>query len=1096
MLRHRRAILAICVLALVSFPATAIGAPDGRASPPPPSGDWTVTDATTISSQTIVLTGNLTVMPGGILTLDRVVLIVDCASSGQFCITVRTGGELHLRQGNLTAKNLTRKFDFTAQAGSVLEMTASEVHGAGSLWAEPARTSGIMVRTSSATFTNTLFSGNTVALDIRDCSPAVNNCTFSDNLAAVVAYNSSMTFRDSFVSGSESGGLLLYDRTNITVSGCNFTDNFRSAVYINHSSVTILRNTFYMNYISVQSEDSKALRIENNSFLQDRYIAVTVYRCPSLALYNDTVAGATRMALRAEACSLLAVNTTLSSGLYDVQLHANSSGSLVNCSFTPHNIDLLDPASRLNVSWFVGALVRWWSNGTPVAGADVTVTNSTGNLTAKGLTDASGRFSWAVALEYTLGFKSNATSGPYNVTASKKGLTRTMAVSVNRSLVVDLLLDDIGPAIQVDYPAAGAFLNLTRVALKGLAWDNETRVASVECKVDNGTYAAASGTSFWEFTTGILINGPHTATVRARDTSNNSNTVVVPFTLDTFSPTVTVTAPPDGGFTREDNVTVLGTTERNATVTVNGTPVNVTAVTGAFNLTVELSEGDNFIEVVATDRAGNRGVKTIRFRKDTIVTPIDIYPRNGTFTNQTEISIYGTIEENCTVLIRRQDPNSNYTTNETRFNVTTGNFSRVVALTNGTNLFRIDMFDAYGNNASVHLTIYQDRSAPFLNITSPAETLLYTRERRLMLEGRTEPGADLFLNGRRVLVENGNFSKALTLELGENVMNITAVDAAGNSVSVVYTAVLDRTPPPLVITKPVMPKSGKPLKVDAAVIRIRGTTEEGALVYIELNNEPVNDKGRPTAVDAFGGFKRDLKLKEGVNTINVTAFDRAGNPTFEQLRVTYEPAPPLLSVWQIAALAVFIGIIVAVVAVVAWDTKKTTGKWGVKRPAWFRVPDLVKDRARAVGAFVPKPEFGREEVEAGIGSVPAEPRKEGKEPEAAGGAPAGAPEWDAGAPAAGAPPAPPVPPVGKEFAVSEKPGATPAVPAIPGATELPVAEPAGAPAAPAPAGAPPAGASIAPAPATSAAPLAPPEPPKPKELDPLAEILGAPTKKL
>ena len=1089
----------MCILALLAVPAPGLDGQPSRASPPPPSGDWTVTDATSISSTTIVLSGNLTIMPGGILTLDRVVLVVNCAFGGEFCITVRTGGELHLRQGNLTASNLSRKFDFTAQAGSVLEMTRSEVHGAGSKWVEPASTSGIMVRTGSATFTDTLFSNNTVALDIRDCSPAVTGCTFIDNLAALVAYNSSMAFRDCFVGGTASGGLALYDRTNLTITGCNFTQNFRSAVYANHSSVTLSQNTFYQNYISVHSEDSGALLLENNTFLLDKYIAVTVYRCPSVVLYNDIVSGATRMALRAEACSVVAVNSTLSSQLYDVQLHANSTGSLVNCTFTPHNLDLLDPLSRLNVSWFVGALVRWWSNGTPVAGADMTVTNSTGDLTAKGTTDSQGRFGWAVALDYTLGFKANATFGPYNVTARKKGLSRTVGVSVNRSLEVDLLLDDIGPAIQVDFPQSGAFLNFTRVRLKGLSWDNETNVVSVECRVDNGSYVAATGTSFWEFTTGILANGPHSVTVRGRDTSNNTSQVTVAFTLDTFAPTVTITSPLDGGFTRESNVTVVGTTEKNATVTVNGTPVNVTAFTGAFNLTVGLSEGDNLIEVVATDRAGNQGLKVIRFRKDTMVTPIDIYPRNGTWTNQTTIALQGQVEPNSTVLIRTQDPSSNFTTNETRLNITTGNFYHQMALRNGTNLFRIDILDDYGNNATVYVTIIQDRSAPFLNITLPPSQEYYTRERRLMLEGRTEPGASLFLNGRPVLVEDGNFSKPLTLDLGENVLNVTAVDAAGNAVSVVYRAYLDRTPPTLLLVKPKRPASGN-LKVNSATLLLRGTTEAEALVCITVAWNNTKNEWHAT-VDAFGGFRKNVPLHEGKNKIIVTATDRAGNPKEEAFEVVYEPTPPLLSAWQAIVLVAVIGVVVGIVAVVAWDTKKNTGRWGIRRPAWFRVPDSVKEQARAVRAFVPKPEFGREEVEAGIGAVPAEPRKEGKEPEAAG-APAPGPAPAPGATATGPPPPPPVPPVGKEFAVSEKPAAAFAPPPIIGASELPVAEPAAGgapPAPPVPAGpAPPAVAAAAPAPALAPAapPPPPPEPPKPKEVDPLAEIMGAPTRKL
>ena len=1098
MFRNRRCILAICVLALLAVPAPGLDGEEARASPPPPSGDWTVTDATSISSTTIVLTGDLTIMPGGILTLDTVVLVVGCTYGGEFGITVRSGGELHLRQSNLTASNLSRRFDLSAQAGSVLEMTRSEVHGAGSKWKGPDMPNGIMVRTGSASFTDTLFSNNTVALDIRNCSPTVTGCTFVDNRAAVVAYNSSMTIRDCSIGKSAFGGLILYDRTNITITNCVFTDNLYWGVYANHSSIILSGNVFHLNHISVASVDSLSLRLEDNTFTTDRYVSVSVSRCPSVYLDNDTIRGASRMGLLAEASRVSAVNSTFEGGFYDIQVLKSSKVELLNCTFARHKLGFKELGSRINVSWYIGALVHWWSDGTPVSGAEITVTNSTGNLTAKGITDSQGRFGWAVVQEYTLGLTVKNLFGPQNVTANKMGLTRTVGVTVNRSLEVDLLLDDIGPAIQVDFPQSGAFLNVTRVRLKGLSWDNETRVASIECRVDNGSYVAATGTSFWEFTTGILVNGPHSVTIRGRDTSNNTNQVTVAFTLDTFAPAVTITSPLDGGFTREKNVTVVGTTEKNATVTVNGTPVNVTAFTGAFNLTVELSEGDNFIEVVATDRAGNQGRKVVRFRKDTMVTPIDIFPRNGTWTNQTTVALQGRVEENSTMLIRAQDPSSNSTTNETRLNITTGNFYHLEALRDGTNLFRIDILDDYGNNATVYVTIIQDRSAPLLNLTSPSSDELYTRDRRLMLEGRTEPGASLFLNGRPVLVEDQNFSKALTLDLGENVLNVTAVDAAGNAVSLVFRAVLDRTPPGLEITKPKILSSGKQLRVDTYNLIVRGATEAEALVYITVNGEPVN-KGRPVTVDAFGGFRKDVSLRRGKNIILVTAVDRALNPATRHFEVWYEPPPPLLSNEHIFVLVVVIGTIVGLLAVIAWDTKKSTGRWGIRRPAWFRVPEKVKERGRAIRAFVPRPEFGREEVEAGIGAIPAEPRKEGKEPEASGApAPGAAPA--PGETATGTPQPPPVPPIGKEFAVSEKPSAGPAAPPMPAASELPVAEPAtGAPAPPAPAGPlPPSvpAAGPAPAPLPAAPPPPPPEPPKPKEVDPLAEIMGAPTRKL
>ena len=1089
MLRTSRGVLVLSILTLLLIPPSGPGGQGARVSPPPPSGDWTVSDATSIADTTIQLGGNLTILPGGILTLTNVVLVIKCSYPGQYRVDLRAGGELHLRSSNLTSGNDTLHYDFLAARGSVLDISGSEVHSAGSNWTADGSTNGLLVRTGNAVIQNSLFSGNLEALHVRDCSPSVINCTFRDNEAACVATNSSLVFRDCIVAGSITSGVMLLDRTNVSITGCNFTENFRWAILVNRSSVTVARNSFFRNYISIQAERSQNMLLENNSFIDDKYTALR-FLYSNASLQNDTIVGAFRIAIFEQGSKVLAVNTTLASHSYDVHLEEGSTAELVNCTYQRYNIELVDPDSRFNVSWFLGANVRWWSDESPVPGAVIECRDAGGNLTSSGITDADGRFGWGLTREYTQGSRMREEPGPYTVTASKGGRATSAVVAANRSQVVEILLDDIGPAIRVDFPANGSWLNLTRLTLKGIAWDNETQVAKMECRVDNGTYLSASGTSYWEFTTGVLINGPHTVYVRGRDTANNTNIVAVSFTLDTLSPALTVVSPRDGCFTRDSNVTVNGTTEQNATVTINGLAVPLGNATGAFSLVVDLVEGDNYITVVARDRAGNAAQKVVRTRLDTMVAPFELNPANGSWTNQSRIDIWGRVEENSSLLIRSVDPYTNFTINETRQNVTTGNFTLSVPLVNGTNLFRVEVADRYGNTAQADLYIIQDRVPPWLNVTSPPVLEYYTRDRRLVLSGHLEKGADLYLNGRLMLVEDGNISKPLTLDLGENLINLTAVDAAGNSVSVLYKVYLDRTPPTLEITSPKRTASGKPQNTDRSGLAVKGTTEPGALVYITLNGKALGS-GKPIIADSFGGFRKDVTLNRGVNTFEITAVDLAGNPRSEVRSVRYSMPPPILSNEQLAAMIVAAGLAVAFVVIVARDTKKTTGRWGLKRPVWLRVPETVKERARAIRAFIPKPTFGREEGEAGAGAVLAEPGKEGKEPEKNGAA-------HPPPPPAAVPAVPGAPPVGQEFAVSEKPAAAQPT-AIPGATELPVAEPAPGQPAAAPGARPPVPAAPGAPPAPAQPPVPqppPPEPEKPKELDPLAEILGAPTRKV
>jgi len=59
-------------------------------------GDWIITNHTIVENKTITLNGNLTIMPGGNLTLINVTLLFNCSYDGQYGIEVMDGGELHV----------------------------------------------------------------------------------------------------------------------------------------------------------------------------------------------------------------------------------------------------------------------------------------------------------------------------------------------------------------------------------------------------------------------------------------------------------------------------------------------------------------------------------------------------------------------------------------------------------------------------------------------------------------------------------------------------------------------------------------------------------------------------------------------------------------------------------------------------------------------------------------------------------------------------------------------------------------------------------------------------------------------------------------
>jgi len=89
--------------------------------------------------------------------------------------------------------------------------------------------------------------------------------------------------------------------------------------------------------------------------------------------------------------------------------------------------------------------------------------------------------------------------------------------------------------------------------------------------------------------------------------------------FDLTPPTLALTEPANGSITESETVEVKGTVEANAKLTVNG--ADTANTNGQFAATVSLNEGANSIQVVATDKAGNKTVKTLSITRTVPAAP-------------------------------------------------------------------------------------------------------------------------------------------------------------------------------------------------------------------------------------------------------------------------------------------------------------------------------------------------------------------------------------------------------------------------------------------------------------------------------------------
>jgi hypothetical protein len=172
------------------------------------------------------------------------------------------------------------------------------------------------------------------------------------------------------------------------------------------------------------------------------------------------------------------------------------------------------------------------------------------------------------------------------------------------------------------------------------------------------------------------------------------------------------------------------------------------------------------------------------------------------------------------------------------------------------------------------LSLKVKTTLPQITILSPAEGSFGSTQ-SVTLTGRTEAGSSVTVNGISAMVQpSGDFSTVVSLSEGANAIQIIATDVAGNIGQTRLNVTLDTKPPVLTVTSP---------KIYATMttqqIAVTGKTEVGATVTVA---------GAQVSVAADGSFSiMYMFQKEGLNVVDITATDAAGNVAKTGIPVTY-----------------------------------------------------------------------------------------------------------------------------------------------------------------------------------------------------------------
>jgi hypothetical protein len=205
-------------------------------------------------------------------------------------------------------------------------------------------------------------------------------------------------------------------------------------------------------------------------------------------------------------------------------------------------------------------------------------------------------------------------------------------------------------------------------------------------------------------------------------------------------------------------------------------------------------------------------------------------------------------------------------------------------LSYGTREIYVRVLDKAGNEKVLVMTVTIDKDPPALHVLSPIDGLV-TPLRTVLVEGLVEYDATVSIGDMSLVSVDGTFRFSVPIDEGENLIQVTAVDATGNTNTTFVRVVRDTTPPTIVVTYP--PDNYITNKLEDQNLPVTGYTEPNSTLMINGKKIPMNDDG---------SFSFTWGLKQGVNVLNVLVVDSVGNQNSTVRRAVYDRVLPTLKV--------------------------------------------------------------------------------------------------------------------------------------------------------------------------------------------------------
>lgn len=431
---------------------------------------------------------------------------------------------------------------------------------------------------------------------------------------------------------------------------------------------------------------------------------------------------------------------------------------------------------------------------------------------------------------------------------------------------VDVVLDTAPPVVTITDPPDGSLTAAAEVLVQGSVTD----ASPIATFTLNGQAVALDDGAFQA--TLPLALGDNPITAEATDAAGNTGSDAITVVRGE-PPTVRISAPADGALVAPGVVAVSGTVVGTPAPSVEVNGVTAAVSNGSFSAEVPVAEGANVLTATATNSLGT-DTASVTVTAGLPPTVQITAPADGLLTSESPITVTGTVTGTAPVSV---DVNGAAAT------VSAGSFTATVSLTEGGSPLAVTATNPFGS-ASASVAVTLDTTPPVVTILTPADGSL-TTEGQTQVSGSVEdasPIASLSVAGVSVaLAPDGSFATTAALDLGANLLQADAVDAAGNAGSAAVT-----------VTRGEPPTVGLATPADGALLGASPVTVSGPVTGTEPVAVTVNGV---SATVAAGSYSAQVPLSEGANALDIQAENAFGSAS-AGASVTLDTTPPVVAI--------------------------------------------------------------------------------------------------------------------------------------------------------------------------------------------------------